>query len=800
MKKNSRGVRVIVFLLAGILSAATLAICVVAGVYLYFGPQLPEPGDIGQMQFNEPLRVYTADHKLIGEFGSERRIPLTYDQIPKRQVDAFVAAEDDRFFEHPGVDYQGLLRAVVHLITTGRKTQGGSTITMQLARNLYLTRDKTYVRKIKEMILALRLESKLSKQQIMELYLNKIYLGERAYGVGAAAKVYYHKPLKQLNLAQAAMIAGLPKAPSAFNPIANPTRARQRRNYVLDRMHALGFIDKAAWKQARSAPVTAGTDDNQEDDQKSRGIRHDARYVAEMVRQDMVARYGDDAYTGGYNVITTVDSSRQQAAVHALRKDLLAYDARHKWHGPEKTLDSDTVGDPNALQNALDGMVNRGGLVPAVVTGVNGSDISLATGEYGKVTLSASQIPWLASGHSASTLVSRGDVVRLAYTGAKEKSQQWTLAEIPDVQGALVAMNPHTGGIEALAGGFDFSLSKFNRAVQARRQPGSSFKPFLYSAALAHGFTAATLVNDAPVVYDTPGLDNQWRPQNYSGQIFGPTRLREGLVHSRNLVSIRVLRSVGVKTVIDYASQFGLPANQMPHDLSLALGSATFSPLQMAEGYSVFANEGFRVKPYYISKITNSDGKVLFEAKPKVACADVNDCPALTQTSGPDNASRLATRVIPADNAYIVGDMMRDVIRHGTGRGALTLGRKDLSGKTGTTNNQIDAWFVGFNANLVAISWVGFDKLKPMGHAETGAGAALPMWVDFMGSALKGKPEALPPKPDDIKTVNIDPQTGQLAVDGGGIPEIFRAGNVPTAEEARHSGRHDSSNEVQQLF
>lgn len=797
MKKTSRGVRIIVFLVAGLLSAATLAICVVAGVYLYFGPQLPDAGDIGQLQFNEPLRVYTADHKLIGEYGTERRIPVTYDQIPSQQVDAFVAAEDDRFFQHPGVDYQGIIRAVVHLVTTGRKTQGGSTITMQLARNLYLTRDKTYVRKIKEMILALRLESKLSKQQIMELYLNKIYLGERAYGVGAAAQTYYHKPLKQLNLAQVAMVAGLPKAPSAFNPMANAKRAMKRRNYVLGRMHALGSIDDGAYRKAKNAPVTAGKFDG--DDDKS-DVRHDARYVAEMVRQDMVARYGDEAYTGGYTVTTTLNADRQEAADKALRKDLLAYDARHGWHGPEKTLDGKTMADPEALRQALDEMTERGGLVPAVVTSVKGSSMQLTTAQYGDVSLTARQIPWLSSGHAASKLASRGDIVRLAYTGAKEKSRQWTLAEIPKVQGALVAMNPHTGGIEALAGGFDFSLSKFNRAVQARRQPGSSFKPFLYSAALANGFTPATLVNDAPVVYDSPGLDNQWRPQNYSGKVFGPTRLREGLVHSRNLVSIRVLRRTGVGTAIHHISQFGLPSNQMPHDLSLALGSATFSPLQMAQGYSVLANEGFRIKPYYISQIKNGRGDVVFKAKPRVACDQVSDCPALADSHGSHDPSRLAPRVLPADNAYIVGDMMRDVIKHGTGRGALKLGRKDLSGKTGTTNKQIDAWFVGFNANLVAISWVGFDKLKPMGHAETGAGAALPMWVDFMGQALEHEPESLPPRPDDIETVNINAESGQLAIHGGGIPEIFRSGHAPTEEQARHSGSNDSSSEVKQLF
>ena len=785
----------IVVLLAGLLSAATLAVIVAAGLYLYFGPQLPDAGDIGTVQLNEPLRIYTADHELIGEYGTERRIPLTYDQIPKRQVYAFVAAEDDRFFDHPGVDYQGIMRAVVHLIETGRKTQGGSTITMQLARNLYLSRDRTYTRKIKEMMLALRMESKFSKEQIIELYLNKIYLGERAYGVGAAAQAYYNKPLDELTLAQAAMVAGLPKAPSAFNPIANPERARQRRDYVLSRMRSLGFISQAQYDQAVATPVTAGQDHG---NNKTNPVRYEAQYVAEMARQEIVSRYGDRAYTGGFSVTTTLSSSRQAAADRALRRDLLAYDSRHAWRGAETTIDTSLLSDEAKRRSALDEIATRGGLVPAVVLGTSGSSMQLATAQYGQITLGASQMPWLSSGRSAAKLAERGDVVRLAYTGSKDKP--WTLAQIPKVQGALVAMDPHTGAIEALVGGFDYNLSKYNRAIQARRQPGSSFKPFLYSAALAHGFTAATLVNDAPVVYDSPSLDKAWRPQNYSGRIYGPTRLREGLVHSRNLVSIRVLRRVGVGNTIDYVSRFGLPADQMPHNLSLALGTAAFSPLQMAQGYSVFANEGFRVEPYFIQRIENGHGEVEYQAKPQLACEDIFDCPMIDENGQPLDADNLAPRVIEADNAYIVGDMMRDVIRHGTGRGALKLGRDDLSGKTGTTNDQIDAWFVGFNANLVAISWVGFDTVTPMGNAETGGHAALPMWVDFMGQALKGMPEAIPPKPEDLVTVMINPANGQRSLDGSGMSEIFRPDEVPSREQAERAGPDNSTNEVEQLF
>ena len=795
MSIASRSMKLIVVLLAGLLSAATLAVIVAVGLYLYFGPQLPDAGDIGTTQLNEPLRIYTADHELIGEYGTERRIPLTYDQIPKRQVYAFVAAEDDRFFEHPGVDYQGLMRAVVHLIETGRKTQGGSTITMQLARNLYLTRDRTYTRKIKEMMLALRMESKFSKEQIIELYLNKIYLGERAYGVGAAAQAYYNKPLDELTLAQAAMIAGLPKAPSAFNPIANPDRARQRRDYVLGRMHDLRFISDAQYEGALAAPVTAGQDHG---NNKTNPVRYEAQYVAEMVRQEIVSRYGDKAYTGGFTVTTTLSSSRQAAADRALRRDLLAYDARHGWRGAETTIDTGLLDDATKRRGALDEIATRGGLVPAVVLGTSGSTLRLATAQYGEIDLAAAQMPWLSAGQSASKLGKRGDVVRLAYTGSKDKP--WTLAQIPKVQGALVAMDPHTGAVQALVGGFDYNLSKFNRAIQARRQPGSSFKPFLYSAALAHGFSAATMVNDAPVVYDSPNLDKAWRPQNYSGRIYGPTRLREGLVHSRNLVSIRVLRRVGVGNTIDYVSRFGLPADQMPHNLSLALGTASFSPLQMAQGYSVFANSGFRIEPYYIQTIEDGRGDTVYQAKPQMACDDIFDCPMIDENGQPLDSSNLAPRVIDADNAYIVGDMMRDVIRHGTGRGALKLGRDDLSGKTGTTNDQVDAWFVGFNANLVAISWVGFDTLTPMGDAETGGHAALPMWVDFMGQALKNTPTAIPPKPEDLVTVMINPDNGQRSLDGSGIAEIFRPDRIPSREQAERAGPSNSTSEVEQLF
>lgn len=796
MKIKSLSLRLLVGLLAVLLSAATLLVLVAVGAYMYFSPQLPDTEDVGQTRLNEPLRIYTADHHLIGEFGTERRIPVTFDEIPDKLANAFVAAEDDRFWQHAGLDYHGLMRAGINLLTTGRKTQGGSTITMQLARNLYLSGERTYTRKFKEMLIALRLESELSKEEILALYLNRIYMGHRAYGVGAAAQVYYGKPLKELTLAEQAMIAGLPKAPSAFNPIANPKRAKQRRNYVLDRMHKLGYIDDRAWQKARVADITAGKKTGQ-----AGPLRYQAQYVAEMVRQDMEARFGDRAYTGGYNVTTTLHGKRQLAANKALQRGLLKYTARHGWPGAEKSLDDNVVDDKEALQDELDEMPIRGGLVPAVVLKTQGSTVELATSQYGRVTLSAQHIPWLANNQATSQLVKKGDVVRLVNVAAGGKEKQWRMTAIPQVQGALVAMNPHTGAIEALVGGFDFSLSSFNRAVQARRQTGSAFKPFVYSAALDNGYNAATIINDAPIVYHSPGMKKAWRPRNFSGRVHGPTRMRDGLVFSRNLVSIRVLQGIGLDPAIDYISQFGLPRQQMPRNLSLALGTAAYSPLQMAGAFSIFANSGFRVKPHYISKIEDGRGDIVFNANPRLACDDLDECPALEQVDTGDHEPRLAKRVIDEGNAFIMNDILRDVIKRGTGRRAQVLDRKDIAGKTGTTNDEVDSWFPGYTRDLVTVVWAGFDQLKPMGGSEGGAYFALPIWIDFMGTALKGTPEKLPPKPEDIVTLNIDPNTGnRLPEGGGGIAEYFEKGHEPAVETVEPEDGSDSNADVEELF
>ncbi|RMD79730.1 MAG: penicillin-binding protein 1A, partial [Gammaproteobacteria bacterium] len=765
--------RAAAWLLAGLLLAGAAA----GGAVLYFAvlPALPPVERLKEVHFQVPLRIYTRDGRLIAEYGDKKRTPVKIEDVPPLMVKAVLAAEDDRFYRHPGVDWQGILRAAWHLLLTGRKTQGGSTITMQVARNFFLSSEKTYLRKLREIVLALRIERELSKDEILELYLNKIYLGQRAYGVAAAAQVYYGKPLKELTLAQMAMIAGLPKAPSRDNPIASPERARARRDYVLRRMRELGYIGEAAYRRALAAPITA----------RSHRLRPEveAAYAAELVRAQLLARYGERAYTMGLAVRTTLDGRLQQAAVAALRGALEAYDRRHGYRGPEARVSLPPGAGPEAWRRALAGRAVLGGLRPAVVVAVGERAAAAyikdpALPEGGRLGL----LPWEGlswarpyrdenhrgpAPRSAGEVVAVGDVVRVR----PRPDGAWDLAQLPQVEGALVALRPEDGSVAALAGGFDFRRSKFNRAVQAARQPGSAFKPFVYSAALEHGFTAATVVNDAPVVFDDPALERAWRPENYSGRFFGPTRLREALVHSRNLVSIRVLQAVGLEPTLRHLARFGFDPGRLPHDLSLALGSASLSPLELAAGYAVFANGGFRVTPYLIQEVRGPGGEVLMRARPAVAC---QACAELPEGAHP------APRAISPQNAYLMTSMMRDVIRRGTGRRARALGRHDLAGKTGTTNEQRDAWFAGFQRRLVAVSWVGFDDSRPLGRRETGARAALPMWMAFMGEALRGVPEAPFVRPPGLVTVRIDPATGLLAAPGSrAVFETFRAGRVP---------------------
>ena len=770
-------------------------------LYVKIEPQLPSIELLKDVQLQVPLRVYSSDHKLMAEFGEKRRTPVRIENVPPLLIQAFLAAEDDRFFEHPGVDIQGLLRAGVELLRTGEKRQGGSTITMQVARNFFLTTEKTYLRKLNEILLAFKIEHSLSKQEILELYLNKIYLGHRAYGVEAASQVYYGVGIDELSVARMAMIAALPKAPSRVNPLNDPEAAVARRNYVLGRMYSLGYIDADVYNSALAEVDGASLHTVQVDVK--------APYLDEMVRDEMVNRYGEEAYTSGFDVVTTVESSLQEMANRALHDTLLEYSRRHGYRGPEGHVDLTGVAE-DALPGLLADYPARGDLEAGLVTAVADRSVEVVLGSGQKVTLDWDGLSWARPYKSvnvmgkapdkAADVLSVGDIIRTE----SYKEGKWRLTQLPQVQGALVSLRPDDGAVVALVGGFDFNLSKFNRATQAMRQPGSSFKPIIYSAALEKGFTPASIINDAPVVFDDNALESTWRPENYSGKFYGPTRLRKALYLSRNLVSVRVLQSIGAAYAAQYAERFGFESSQLPHDLTLALGSASVTPLQMARAYAVFANGGYLVDPYFIRRIQDAQGQVVYSAQPRVVCPD---CPQNIEgiVDGADTRINLAEAVITPQNAWLMNSMLQDVIQRGTGRRAIALGRSDLSGKTGTTNDQKDAWFCGYNPSLVTTTWVGFDKLDPLGRAETGGNAALPMWMQYMGAALAGTENEKREQPEGLVTVRIDPNTGMLARGGqaDAIFETFRADEVPQLSvdsRASGSGSRTGSGSVEQLF
>ncbi len=781
-------------MLAGLAAAGLLAVAGLVIAYIVLAPGLPSVEAVRNVELQVPLRVFTADAELIDEFGEMRRTPVSLGQVPRSLQEAFIAAEDRRFYEHPGVDYQGLMRAVWYLVRTGEKGPGGSTITMQLARNLFLSSERTYLRKLREILLSLRIERELDKDTILELYLNKIYLGQRAYGVAAAAQVYYGLELSELTLAQQAMIAGLPKAPSAWNPIANPDRALQRRAYVLARMLERGFITQQAHDQALAAPITA------QRHERRRAVN--APYIAEMARAWMVERFGAEAaYTDGYSVYTTIRASDQREARQAVREGLHSYDERHGYRGPIDTVAIERLeDDPTALVEQLEEYTAPGDLRVGMVTDVADRSATLINAAGDTVTLEWAGMSWArpqlgrnAMGpnpEQASDVLAPGDVVYL-----RETAGGWRLAQRPEPQAALVALSPADGRLLALVGGYDFTLSKFNRVVQAARQPGSSFKPLIYSAALANGFTPATLVNDAPVVFEDSSLEDVWRPENYSGRVFGPTRLREALTYSRNLVSIRVLRRMGVGTAIDHIGRFGLPSDRLPRNLSLALGAAEVTPLELARAYAVFANGGYKVEPYWIDRVVDDAGVTVFEAWPRAAIEAREITPAAPGAEGPQRpAVRPAERAVTAQNAWLMRSMLQDVVRSGTARSARSLGRDDLAGKTGTTNDQKDAWFAGFNGDVVATAWVGFDELQSLGRYETGGRAALPIWMAYMREALRGRPESQWPRPNGLITVRIDPATGLLssADDPDAIFETFYEGDLPEAMNPAAAGAGDA--------
>ncbi|VAX10409.1 Multimodular transpeptidase-transglycosylase [hydrothermal vent metagenome] len=761
------------------------AVTSLAAAYYYLKSDLPSVETLKDIRLQVPLRIFSRDHRLIAEFGEKRRVPLSYGEVPDQMILAFLAAEDDRFFKHPGVDYKGILRAVVKLIKSGHRRQGGSTITMQVARNFFLTSERTYTRKLKEIFLALRIEQKLEKQDIFELYLNKIYLGHRAYGVGAAAQVYYGKRIEELSLAEIAMIAGLPKAPSSYNPLANPERALMRRNYILGRMAKLDFISSNESKAAILAPVTAAL--------HALTPEVEAPYLAEMVRAELVERFGSEAYTQGYQVYTTLDSRLQAAANVALQKALIAYDRRHGFRGVKQHLDLAETSTEQGWDEFLADQKTVGGLQPGLVTDVLEHSVTVYLGSTESIEIDWDGLKWARPyidenrrepvPDNAGEILAAGDLIRVQSIAKDGDDPSWRLAQIPAVEGALVSIEPKDGALVALVGGFDFYNSKFNRVTQAKRQPGSGFKPVIYSAALDEGYTAASLINDAPVVFDDPSLEAAWRPENYSGKFFGPTRLRFALTKSRNLVSIRLLRAIGVQRALQQAEKFGFDASKLPRNLSLALGSGAVTLLQMASNYSVLANGGFQIKPYFIEHIEDGQRNTILRAAPLRVCSNC-DLAKKTEDDGAQVkglAENLAPRVISPENHFLMNSMMRDVIKRGTGRKARSLGRNDLAGKTGTTNDQRDAWFNGFHPDLVAVIWVGFDSFKPLGKGEVGGKAALPAWIDYMKVALKNRPEHPLEMPPGMVTVRIDPETGQRAgVDQkSAIFEHFRAANVP---------------------
>jgi penicillin-binding protein 1A len=718
-----------------------------------------------------------------------------------------MAAEDSRFYEHFGIDIKGLARAAIELVSTGSIQSGGSTITMQVAKNYFLSRDRTFIRKFNEILLALQIERELSKDRILELYLNKIYLGNRAYGIAAAAQVYYNKPVAELSLAQMAMLAGLPKAPSAYNPLANPERAKIRRDWILGRMAELGYITTDARDLARSAPLTASYN--------AIKTEVDADYVAEMARSEMVRRYGEDAYTDGYSVTLTVDGTKQQAATDALRNGLEAYDRRHGFRGPIGQIDAETLADTK-LPDLIRNYPRVASLIPAIVTHIDdgAGQVAVYARDIGKATMGFDTMQWAKrfktenltgpKPEKPSDVVSPGDVIYVhLQPQSTEDSQKTTvplvsLAQVPRVEGALVSLNAQTGAIEALAGGYSFRQSKYNRTLQAKRQVGSTFKPFLYLTALENGMTPATIYNDAPIVFDDSELETAWRPQNSSGQFYGPTRLREALYRSRNIVSIRLLRDVGIPTTLDNLKQLGIPTDTMPDNLSLALGSGQLSPMELARGLAVIANGGYDVQPYLIERIQDVTGKTLYQAAKTVQCdtdcdelqakyasePQIGTAPSAEKPSATtDNAvqqTRVMRRLADKRSVYILHSMMRDVIRLGTGRRARVLNRTDLSGKTGTTNEQKDTWFAGFNNKIATTTWVGFDQPAPLGRREFGASTALPIWIDYMRVALEGTPPALMPRPNGIVNIRIDPETGKRARPGeDGVFEIFKEEDAP---------------------
>jgi penicillin-binding protein 1A len=820
--------RICVVLVAAIVLIAFANVC----AYVYLKPALPDVDSLREVQLQVPLRVYTRDGRLIASIGEQRRIPVRYDQLPPKLIQAFLATEDDRFFRHHGVDWEGILRAALANARAGRISQGASTITMQVARDMFLTPHRDMKRKMSEVYISLLMEAEFTKEEIFSLYVNKIFLGQRAYGVAAASEVYFGKTLDQLSLAEMATLAGIPTAPSTINPVANPQAATVRRAHVLGRMLDLHYITPAEYETAKATPMESRL--------HGPSIEVDAPYVAEMVRNEMQAKYGDSIYTAGYQVFTTIDSRLEAAGTVALRTGLLEYDRRHGWRGATAKVDLSKIQGEAGLNAELEEFPVVGGLRPAVVESVEGKTARIYVKDLGRLELPWERMSWARrelpdektdrSPTQASEIMSPGDVI---YTvGGSASSLQFV--QVPEAQSALVAMDPKDGAVVALVGGFDYFQSKYNRVTQARRQPGSSFKPFVYAAAFDKGYTPASVVLDAPIVVDEAGMQQAWRPKEDTDRFEGLVRLREAMAHSINLVSVRLVRDIGMDYTWNYVQRFGFDKSQLPQDLTMALGTAELSPLQMATAYSTFANGGFKVNSYYIDHILDAGGNTLFRAQPLLACPECGHAsddpppaaagrPAETAAgarpeprSGAAGKARdsqldrgasdgktlipakdLAPQIISPQIAYLLSDMMADVIRHGTGQRALVLNRDDIAGKTGTTNDFHDAWFNGFNGNLVASVWTGFDQDRSLGDGEQGSRAALPTWIFFMRQALADTPRFKLPAPDGIVTARISPVTGLLASadDPNAIMEKFIEGNLPKQEGAENQNNQNPLND-----
>lgn len=798
----------------------TLGVGAVAGIigaYYYVSPSLPQADTIRDIPLQIPLRIFSRDGYLISEIGQHRRVLVTYEEVPAHVVEAFIAAEDRRFFEHPGIDYRGVLRAAFQWLTTGEVKSGGSTLTQQLARNYFLNLDQTAERKFKEAALAVQIENSFTKEQIMELFLNAMFFGQRAYGVSAAAQVFFDKELEELSIAEAATLAGVLPAPSRYNPVRSIVGAEMRRGYVLARMRSLGFISEEEYETAMATPMVSRL--------HGAAVQLHADYVAEMVRREMLERYGEDSYTDGYQVVTTLDSRLQNAATWALKNGLLEFTRRRGYRGPITHFDIDAAlletayeEWPDALQNELE-QYAPGGLSVALVMAVNDDNSAdVVAGGGARLTVPWAGIRWAKAFIDRETtgpeptavteVLEPGDIIYIMPTASKS----WALAEVPEAQAAIVSMDPADGAITSLAGGFDFATSKFNRVTQAARQPGSSFKPFIYSAALENGNTPATVVDDSPVVIRSSELETDWRPINYTGRFYGPTRLREALTRSMNLVSVRLLLyETGIGKAIGHIRKFGFSDAALPRNGSLALGGGNASPLDMVQGYSVLANGGYAIRPYVIDAIYGPDGDELYRAEPEVVCPECDveaasrfgepepepmSLEAMADVAleyRPDAATapglfanvRKAPRAISAQNAFLIQDMMRDVITRGTGQRAKALGRTDLSGKTGTSNDRRDAWFGGFNADLAAIVWVGYDDDQGLGPGEEGGRTALPIWVDFGRLAFAGVPNHRMPMPDGIVSRKINRTTGcpADAGDPNAMFEYFQEGHLPECED-----------------